>query len=239
MRARTDPNPHAVHARTMQHMRAGAATGAVLMAATTTWIGSGGDDLPLARPTVPATPDGSVFVEWAGDDSAMWDDADPQDPTCSWWNGTVVYSSNVCSHFSLSRLAASTASRAVERAVRCAALHETECVLAPEIGMSLPAAFLYDVENGMRMVVAPRIVPPPTPPDTLDAADATDVRTIRVQDPSETSTGFLMKMNHSITVEFLPGGSRIPVSERFTAAEAYCIQLLRSAFVEDCWEALD
>jgi hypothetical protein len=128
-------------------------------------------------------------------------------------------------------MASNSASRAIERAVRCAAWHETECVLSPEVGVSIPAAFVYDPEStGMRMIIAPRVLP---------SMDTVDVRTVRVQDITEKTNGRVLEFNFSTRVEFLPGGSRAPVSETLTGSDAYCVQLLRAAFSEDCWRNLD
>ena len=140
-----------------------------------------------------------------------------------------MYTSDLCSHFSLSRMASNSAGRAIERAVRCAAWFETECVISPEIGVSIPAAFVYDPEGkGMRMLIAPRILDP-----------GNDTRTVRVQDPEEKTGGRITELNHTIRVEYLPGGSRTPVSEALNGSDAYCVQMLRSAFVDECWQQLD
>lgn len=183
------------------------------------------------RVVVPATKDGAVFAHWAMDDETLWTDGQYIEPNCTWWNGSVSYTSDLCSHFSLSRMASNSASRAVERAVKCAAHYETECVLSTEIGVSIPAAFVYDPEgSGMRMLIAPRI---------LHRAGSPDVRTIRVQDPEGQTSGRLVEFNHTIDIEYLPGGSRAPVSETINGSDAYCVQLLRAAFVEECWAQLD
>lgn len=203
-------------------------TGFVTMLAATGWYSA---SPPPAQPVVPATRDGALFAHWAMDDDSVWNEGGSHmEPNCSWWNGTVVYESDLCSHFSLSRMASNSASRAIDRATRCAAHYETECVLSPEIGVSIPAAFIYDWEgSSMRMLIAPRIVNPV----------GEDVRSIRVQDPEEKTSGRVVELNHTIKVEYLPGGSRTPVSEVLNGTDAYCVQLLRSAFVEECWKQLD
>lgn len=191
------------------------------------------NDAPAPPPTVPATKNGAVFDHWALDDVGSWtEESEHLEPNCTFWNGSVVFKSDLCSHFSLSRMASNSAGRAIDRAVRCAAWYETECVLAPEVGVSIPAAFVYHPEgNGMKMMIAPRILPP---------ADGTvDTRNIRVQDPEEKTNGHTALFNHTISVEYLPGGSRTPVIEELRGSEAYCVQLLRAAFHEDCWAALD
>ena len=191
---------------------------------------------------MPATKDGAVFAPWAMDEDSVWSEGLYIEPNCTWWNGTVSYTSDLCSHFSLSRMASNSAGRAVERAVKCAAHYETECVISPEIGVSIPAAFIYDPEgSGMRMLIAPRIIPPPkVEGDTMgDGWANMDVRTVRIQDPEEQTSGRLAEFNYTIKVEYLPGGSRSPVSEVLNGSDAYCVQLLRSAFVEECWQQLD
>jgi len=213
----------------MVTMSMGSSAGSVVtILAATGWLGA---SPPPAQPVVPATKDGAVFQHWAMDDESLWTDGRDRhvEPNCSWWNGTVIYTSDLCSHFSLSRMASNSAGRAIERAVKCAAWFETECVLSPEIGVSIPAAFVYDHESsGMRMLIAPRI---------LD--DGNDTRSVRVQDPEEKTSGRLLELNHTIRVEYLPGGSRTPVSESLNGSDAYCVQLLRSSFVQECWNQLD
>ena len=173
-----------------------------------------------------------MFQHWSIDDNSIFAEGTVVEPNCSWWNGSVVYTSDLCSHFSLSRMASKNAERAIDRANRCAAFYEIECVISPEIGVSIPAAFVYDKKEGttMRMIVAPRII---------DTDMEEDLRNIRIQDPEEMTNGRVTQFNHTITVEYLPGGSRAPVTETLTGSEAYCVQLLRAAFVEDCWRQLD
>jgi len=206
---------------------AGAGGGLMTLIAATSWYGGSTPE----RVVVPATKDGAVFAHWAMDDETLWSEGKYVEPNCSWWNGSVTYTSDLCSHFSLSRMASNSAGRAIERAVKCAAHYETECVISPEIGVSIPAAFVYDPEGtGMRMIIAPRI---------LSGLDVQDVRTVRVQDPEEKTSGRLAEFNHSIQIEYLPGGSRAPVSETLNGTDAYCVQLLRAAFVDECWHQLD
>lgn len=204
------------------------AGGLVTVLAASSWLSA---SPPPAIPVVSATKDGAVFQKWAMDDESVWTEGQStqMEPNCTWWNGTVTYTSDLCSHFSLSRMASSSAGRAIDRAVRCAAWFETECVISPEIGVSIPAAFLYDPEgDGMRMLIAPRII---------NAGN--DTRTVRVQDPEERTNGRVVEFNHTVRVEYLPGGSRAPITETLSGSDAYCVQLLRSAFVDECWQQLD
>jgi len=184
-----------------------------------------------ASPTlVPATRGGAVFDAWAMDAFSAFDDRrDAMAPECHWWNGTVQYESPLCSHFSLSRVAAGSVDRAVDRAGRCAAAFETECVLAPEIGLGIPAAFVYDEEAAsMRMLIAPRLLPHDGVPTEL-----------LVQDPAQEVGALARAFNRTIRAEYLPGGKRAPVTEVLANASSWCVQLLRQAMAAECWAQLD
>lgn len=197
------------------------------VAATSSWLGVAPP--PTPPPVVSATSGGAIFDHWAMDDESIFSENVPMEPNCTFWNNSVVYTSELCSHFSLSRIATGMTNRAVDRAVKCAAWYETDCVISPEIGVSIPAAFVYDPEHsGLRMVVAPRLIP-------FDS----EVRTVRVADQSGTTNGFIRQFNLTIKAEYLPGGSRTPVTEVFNGSDAYCIQTLRAAFDDECWRALD
>ena len=115
------------------------------------------EDVP--RPIVPATPDHAIFTPWPSEVRSHLADGAPTAPECQFWNASIQYSSQLCTHFSLSRVAVSAAERGVARAVQCASRHDLDCVLSPEIGLSIPAAFVYDVHAGMQMIVAPRLLP--------------------------------------------------------------------------------
>ena len=180
---------------------------------------------PPAPTVQPVVDTGEVFSAWPGDERGALDEELP--PVCTWTNGSVKYESNMCSAFALSRLSSSIHVRATERALRCAAEGETECVLSPEIGVSVPAAFLYDEVDGVRMLVAPRMLP----------HESEEVR-VRVQSPLG-GAGRVVEMNRSVMVEYLPGGSRAPVTELLNGSSAWCVQLLRQVFVDECWEHLD
>lgn len=181
-------------------------------------------------PVVPATVDGAIFDPWRMDDYSVFDDArNVHPPECNFWNGTVQYESPLCSHFSLSRVAPGAAERALDRATRCAVHHETECILSPEIGLSIPAAFVYEeATTSMRMLIAPRLLP-------HDGEETSLV----VQDPQEHAANVARVYNRTIHVEYLPGGRRAPVTELLSNDTSWCVQLLREAFVAECWDNLD
>ena len=206
--------------------------GALAIFSTAFFSGAGGPPPPL--PTRSATRDDVLFEPWPSDEETVWQsEGTLLPPPCTWWAGNETFSSQMCSHFSLSRLASTTSQRAIDRAVRCAAYHATDCVLSVEIGLSLPAAFLYDpAGEGMRMLIAPRF---------YENASSTqnDMAMVRVHDVDDLSNGFLLKFNRTVRTEYLPGGSRAPVMETLTGTDAYCVQLLRAAYASACWEMLD
>lgn len=84
----------------------------------------------------------------------------------------------------------------------------------------------------MRMLIAPKLYENAT--STED-----DLAMIRIHDVDELSNGFLLKFNRSVRAEYLPGGSRAPVTEILVGKDAYCVQLLRAAYASTCWEMLD
>ena len=148
-------------------------------------------------------------------------------PECNWWNGTVQYEDATCNHFVLSRLGSTVASEATRRALECAAYHQTECVQSYEIGVRLPASFIYDAETGIRMVTVPRI---------LSRWNATQVR---LDHPDGKGLGRWRTLYREIEVEYLPGGSKRPVTETLHNESAWCVQMLRAGIVPECWEELD
>lgn len=188
---------------------------------------------------VEITPSGGIFSEWPLDSDGNEENA------CSFWNATHFYSPRTCDTFGVSRLSVSNANRAVERAIKCAAQFDTQCVLSGEIGFSAPAAFLYDAESGFRMVLAPRIVAPPNPTDGAGASgsqesDSSDQsKLVRLQDPAESASNVLFKFNSSVTVEYMTPGSRAVIVETLTGNDAYCVQALRASVSPACWTELD
>tara|TARA_R110002050_G_scaffold4710_3_gene22420 strand:+ start:35 stop:709 length:675 start_codon:yes stop_codon:yes gene_type:complete len=150
------------------------------------------------------------------------------DDWCDWWNGSLTYDTGFCNHFTISRMQQTVVDRSVERAIRCAAHYETECVLSFEIGLSIPSCFFYDRSVGMRMITAPRIL------------SGEDEVTVRADDPTQSSfVGHMHKFNRTIQVEFLPGGSRRPATETLHNSSAWCVQLLRAGISPGCWATLD
>jgi len=150
-------------------------------------------------------------------------------PECAFWNQSVVFSDEMCSLFVVNRAAVAYAS-ASARAMRCMAAFGTECVLSPEIGLAMPAAFLYDhATSSMRMLIAPKLLP----------RESEESR-VRVSPPDSdgiTQTRTLV-LNDTVQVEYLDGLSRGLGTGLLRHEEAYCVQLLRLAFEPACWKAL-
>ena len=170
-----------------------------------------------------------LFVPWKLDDDSLLEQEVPE-PECSWFDHSYKFESSFCSHFVLSRLASSAAPQALKRATLCAAERETDCVLSVEVGLSIPAAFVYDpaTDGGLKMIVAPR----------LFAHESEEVD-VRVVDVSGSNPSQILAFNKTIRTEYLPGASRVPVTAELSEHEAFCVQLLRAAYAPSCWESLD
>ena len=151
-------------------------------------------------------------------------------PECNFWNQSVVFSSEMCSLFVVNRAAAAYQA-ASKRAMRCTAAFGSECVLSPEIGLAMPAAFLHDYASStMRMLIAPKLLP----------LEAEQVH-VRVAPPggdglTDTKT---LHFNRTVRVEYLEGATRQLRKETLSDDAAYCVQLLRLSFEPQCWEKLD
>ena len=110
------------------------------------------DDAP---PVVDVNYGSDLFATWPSEQMV----GGALDPECRFYNQSVVFSSELCSLFVVNRVA-SMHQRAAQRALRCAAAHGGECILSPEIGLAMPAAFLYDHRTAsMRMLISPKLLP--------------------------------------------------------------------------------
>lgn len=182
-------------------------------------------------PVVNVNDDDSLLAEWP---SESLSDPSSSPPECSFWNGTVQYQSTLCSHFAVARPSSSPA-LARERALRCAATYSTECILSPEVGLAVPAAFLYNHKTqSMRHVIAPKILPHNT--KTMDYAPVS--KNVRITSPDTQRTRSEL-FNTTITSEYLDGMTRSLVTSRFNDEDAFCVQLLRRAFSDGCWKGVD
>ena len=110
------------------------------------------DDPP---PVVRVNKNNDLFAAWPSESMT----GTVLEPECAFYNQSVVFSSELCSLFVVNRVAA-LHQRAAQRAISCAAAYGGECILSPEIGLALPAAFLYDhASASMHMLVAPKLLP--------------------------------------------------------------------------------
>lgn len=181
------------------------------------------DDPP---PVVHVNKDSGLFSEWP---SELYGGGSLS-PECSFYNQTVTFSSELCSLFVVNRVAV-LYQRASQRALRCAAAYGGECILSPEIGLGMPAAFLYDHGTAsMRMLIAPKLLPMESEP--------MHVRVAPPDGDGITSTRTMI-FNNTVQVEYLDGKTKNLVQETLVASEAFCVQLLRHSFEPACWEALD
>lgn len=189
----------------------------VLVAATTRlW---GGAPPPVVKVTV----DGSFLTPW--------DEYAEGGPPCQFYNASFQYTGALCSHFALARMSQATQTEALNRALSCAAHYETDCILSPEVGLSVPAAFVYDELEGLKMLVAPKLLDLPPEYTSMD-------KLIEIRDPDEKRRAQI-EMRDVVNVEYLRGGARRMTTEMFNDTSAYCIQLLRLAFDSTCWSEID
>lgn len=182
-------------------------------------------------PVVKVNDDDSLISRWPSEELNAAIDAPPE---CLWWMMNETYDHRLCSHFTIGRLS-STPARALARAQVCAAREGAECVLSPEVGLGVPAAFLNDHASGhMEMVLAPRFLP-------LEGDRSPAAQHVRVTPPG--GDGLIgtrtFVFNRSVNVEFFDGVSKVMHVRELEGAEAYCVQLLRASFATECWERLD
>tara|TARA_B110000858_G_scaffold138672_1_gene157474 strand:+ start:2167 stop:2769 length:603 start_codon:yes stop_codon:yes gene_type:complete len=199
---------------------------ATKVASLLTLMGGGVWVMDSDKPVVYVNQDNNLMSSWPSESIS----GTTLPPDCNFWNQSAVFSSEMCSLFVVNRAAASYQT-ASNRALRCAASYGVECVLSPEIGLAMPAAFMYDHESSaMRMLIAPKIIP-----------SDSNLSHVRVSPPdsdgiTQTRT---MVMNSTLSVEYLDGKTKQLRSVVLTGEEAFCVQLLRHSFEPSCWKALD
>jgi hypothetical protein len=114
------------------------------------------------------------------------------------------------------------------RAMLSAQTHPSDCILATEIGISLPSAFVYDEKTGeYTMVTAPKII------------NGTLPKLVKIKPPDKTIPPLRMRFNSSITTEVLLNGERNPSTMLLDGSMAFCVQLLRASIAPPCWRNLD
>ena len=196
------------------------------LAGLVTLLGGGLWLIDESRPVVHVNEQNSLMSAWPSE--AIGGSSLP--PECAFWNQSVIFSDDMCSLFVVNRAAAAYQS-AHARAMRCMAAYPTECILSPEIGLAMPAAFLYDhAAASLRMLIAPKLI-----------QHESRQEYVRVSPPDSdgiTQTRTLV-LNETVRVEYLDGQSKGLGSGLLTQEEAFCVQLLRLAFEPACWAALD
>ena len=181
-------------------------------------------------PVVLVNEDSSLISYWPSEEL----DADhDMSPECTWWHMNETYDPGLCNHFTIGRLSA-TPTKALARAQRCAASGSTECVLSPEVGYGVPAAFMNDHSLGlMVMVLAPRFLP-------LNDGRSSAMQHVRVSPPD--GDGLMgtrtFQFNSTVNVEFFDGLGKAMHVREFSGEQSYCMQLLHASFSHECWERL-
>lgn len=214
-------------------MVARAVTGlATLFASTKLLIGPAFDEAPT--PVISVNSDDALLSHWPSE--ALGADPD-EPPECAFFNSSVLYSASLCSTFTIAR-AASAPSVALERALRCSGAFGAECILSPEVGLGLPAAFLYShAEGRVEMLIAPRLLPL-----SEDQAGKNREAYVRVAPPDADGKLFstaTYRFNYTVRTEYLDGATRRMQTRELVGEQAYCVQLLRDAFEPACWAKLD
>lgn len=189
------------------------------------------------RPVISVNQGDVLLSDWPSEHPLAPLDMNPE---CRFWNFSVAYEATLCSHFTISRTT-SAQQQARNRALKCAAIAGVECVLSPEVGFAVPAAFLVDASststNRMTtMILGPKLV--------AHESEQKHVR-LRVPDvlgaepiiPSLGTTTVTVVLNETIRAQYMAENTL--QDKIFGGASAYCIQLLRFAFEKKCWELLD
>lgn len=197
------------------------ASAAAFLGGSTLWF----KDQPKA--VVPATINNEILTSWASE-SFIGDQVGV--PECEFYNHTLQFDSMLCSHLAISR-SSSAPTRAADRALRCAAAFGAECILSAEIGLGIPAIFLYNHKSAaMDVLMAPKLL-----------EQESEVSFVRVAPPSGdgiTDT-FTLAFNNTVRAEYLDGLTKQLKVDVFTDQSAFCIQLLRISYEPECWRKLD
>jgi hypothetical protein len=177
--------------------------------------------------------DSALLSEWLSEGVETFSD-EPLKNECNFFNFSHANTGHFCDAFTISRMQVGTISTASARALKCMAKTGTECVLSSEIGLGVPAAFLgrADDPDGVKTLIAPRRVP-------FLAGDApSKPEHVRVNIPTDTFGSRTLIFNSSVRAEYLSHDKKVK-SEVFTGNDAFCLSLLRVAFEDSCWAALD
>jgi hypothetical protein len=170
----------------------------------------------------------ALVKEWTSETLDVSGEA-PFPHECAYFNFTSANDDTFCDSFTIGRVQPSTINVALERALRCAAASETDCVLSFEIGFGLPAVFLEDHSSdaGVKALLAPRLLPLPS-----------EQVYVRVAVPDDRYNTKTVIFNETINVEFMDERKRVLTGE-LSGSQAFCVQLLRVSYDNACWAKLD
>jgi hypothetical protein len=177
-----------------------------------------------------------VLSQWSSEALGV-EGNEPFDDECQFFNFTTAFTSEFCEPFAITRIQTSVTNAAISRSVRCAAKFDLECVLSSEIGFAVPAAFVADPKSefGMRELIAPKVVDQWTGGSKTEHSDE---RFVRINVPSDTFNTRTVRMNDTLTVEYMTKNRRM-VQETLKFSDSFCVNLLRVAFSNACWSTLD
>lgn len=186
----------------------------------------------LELPTTSVNVDNSILSTWMSEQVETFTN-EPLSSECQFYDFSRRYDADFCDAFTISRMQGGTVNVALERALRCAAKANVECVLSPEIGLAIPAAFVAAPEepSGIKVYIAPRVLPLP------NAVNATQQH-VRVSVPSDTFQTRTILMNNTLRLEYMTQKKKI-IIETITGDDAHCVNLLRAAYEASCWARLD
>ena len=191
---------------------------------------------PADLPTVQVNQNSQLLSEWLSETSLELGNNEPLNEECNFFNFSSLKSSLYCDAFTLARVQSRTLEIAHERAVKCSAKFDTDCILSHEIGLAVPGAFIMKRggEIGLHAVIAPRKIS-----TNNDGEPDGTLRTVRVVNPVDSFFSTTRAHFHDrLEVEFMSPLRSIE-KRTFTGSDAFCVELLFSSYENDCWAKLD
>jgi hypothetical protein len=187
-------------------------------------------------PLLVGNPTSSVSFEWSTNDMFPKGSLPKDRMACQWWSPDVGRdTTHDCSGGSLRAALGSGVADALRTADKCARAAGVHCILSAEVGLELPAVFIWDMKSdSMRAILAPR---------RQMQYESTQIKSrVRVGhplDPSAVAGDVHAKefvMSKSVQVEYVDGrsGSVKMVHATFNESDAYCVQLLDQSVSEEC-----
>jgi hypothetical protein len=155
-----------------------------------------------------------------------------KDVTCTWWNGSKgQQSTNVCSSSTFARMGRTTWAWASRVAQGCASLSGDSCILSHEVGLEIPAVFIYETsELRMRPLLFPRIV------EQNITQRRISIALHAAQNESNQKT-LQLNMHSTVEVEYFDEMRELR-KEHLKGGDGYCVQLLHHSLSDDCTKEL-